>query len=188
MMKKLWQLMVVVALVIIFETVSLSGVLAAVTEWKPDGVISVNEYTKQQKIGDIEVFTRIEGDYIMMAFQAKATGYMALGIGPEQVMKGADMIFAYVKDGKAFVEDAYSTGPFGPLPADTAQGGTMDIQMIGGSEKDGQTTVEFKRRLDTGDKKDKPLKLGDNKVIWALGSSDDITKKHIRRGYGNLAL
>jgi hypothetical protein len=179
---KLSLLMVVVSLAMV------SQVGAVSSEWKPDGVISENEYDKVQKIGEIEISTRIVGDEIMMAWKAKTTGYIAVGIDPKQVMKGADMIFGYVKDGQVYAEDTYCTGIFGPHPADIVQGGTMDIQMVGGSEKDGVTVIELKRKLDTGDKTDKPLKPGKNKVIWAISNNDDITKKHNKRGSGTLEL
>jgi hypothetical protein len=171
-------------------TVSLAAAsqAQATMEWKSDGVISENEYDKIQKIGEIEVATRITDNEVMMAFKAKTTGYIALGIDPEQIMKGADMIFGYVKDGKVYAEDTYCTGILGPHPADTAQGGTMDLQMIGGSEKGGVTIIEFKRKLDTGDKTDKPLKIGKNKVIWATSDSDDLKQKHNQRGSGTLVL
>ncbi len=188
MVSKWQRLMLVVAATMLLVMMFLPGVTVAAVEWNPDGVISENEYDSQQQIGEVLIFTRIKGREIMMAVQAKTGGYISLGIDPEQFMKGADIIMMYVKDGKTYVEDMYSIGNFGPHPADTAQGGRQDIQVFGGSEAEGITTVEFKRKLNTGDKKDKPLKKGDNKIIWAIGYSDDITMKHIKRGSGTLVL
>jgi len=113
---------------------------------------------------------------------------MSLGIDPEDKMKGADIWMCYIKDGKAAVVDMYSTGPYGPHPADEQQGGKSDITMISGTQQDGVTIVEFKRKLNTGDSKDKPLKLGENKVMWGIGDSNEINLKHSRRGYGTLEL
>lgn len=157
-------------------------------EWKSDGAVSQGEYAQTHKIGEIEVFTRVEGDSAMMALRAQAKGWVALGIDPEEKMRGADMIFGYVKDGQVVVVDMYSTGTFGPHPADVTQGGTNDVTMVSGSFRDGILTVEFKRKLNTGDSKDKELKIGDNKVIWAVGDVPDPAAKHGRRGAGTLTL
>ncbi len=160
----------------------------ATAEWKADGTVSDGEYTQTHKIGDIEVFSRVEGDTVMMALRAKTKGWVALGIDPEDKMKGADIILGFVKDGQATVLDMYSTGTYGPHPADDRQGGTNDILAVGGSHKDGMLTVEFKRKLNTGDSKDKPLKIGDNKVIWSIGDTLDPAVKHSTRGAGVLTL
>jgi predicted small lipoprotein YifL len=161
---------------------------AASKPWQADGIISEGEYTLAQKIGDIEVFSRLDGDTVMLALKAQTSGWMALGIDPEDKMKGADILLCFVKDGQAKVVDMYSTGPFGPHPPDEQQGSTNDIAVVGGSLKDGIMVVEFKRKLSTGDSKDKQLRIGENKVIWAIGDTADPTAKHSRRGYGTLAL
>lgn len=165
-----------------------SAVTQVTTGWKSDGVISDGEYTTKKMIGEIEVFTKVEGDSVMVAMKAPTTGWISLGIDPEDKMKGADIWMCYVKDGKAAVVDMYSTGPMGPHPADDQQGGKLDITMISGTLQNGTTVVEFKRKLDTGDSKDKPLKIGENKVMWGIGDSNEISKKHSRRGYGTLEL
>ncbi|HWQ61427.1 MAG TPA: DOMON domain-containing protein [Negativicutes bacterium] len=165
-----------------------TAVAKASAEWKSDGTIGDGEYTQTHKIGDIEVFTRVEGDTVMMALRAKTKGWVALGIDPEDKMKGADIIMSSVKDGQATVLDMYSTGTFGPHPADDQQGGTNDIQAVSGSHKDGVLTVEFKRKLNTGDSKDKPLRIGDNRVIWSIGDTLDPAVKHSNRGAGVLTL
>lgn len=157
-------------------------------EWKADGVIGDGEYAQMQKIGELEVFSRIEGDSIMLALKAPTKGWLALGIDPEEKMKGADMIFGYVKDGQAVIFDMYSTGPVGPHPPDDKQGGTADITAAGGNHKDGVLVLEVKRKLNTGDGRDKPLKIGDNKIIWAIGDAADANVKHSRRGSGTLML
>lgn len=163
-------------------------VTGATKAWQADGIIEEAEYSRQQKIGEIEIYTRLEGDSVMIGLKAKTNGWIALGIDPEDKMKGADMLLCYVQDGKAAVVDMYSTGPFGPHPPDASQGGTQDVTVVGGSRTDGVTAIEFQRKLNTGDSKDKPLKPGENKILWAIGETTDITAKHSRRGYGILSL
>ena len=159
---------------------------AQLAEWKSDGTISDNEYSKQQKIGDIDVFTRVNGDTVMMALRTKTTGYMSIGIGAEEKMKGADILMCSVKDGKVILSEEYSPDPVGPHPV--KQGSTPAVSMVNGSYKDGIMIVEFTRKLNPGGPQDKPLKIGDNKIIWATSDSDITTKKHSQRGAGVLVL
>ena len=155
-------------------------------EWKSDGIVSENEYSKQQKIGDIDVFTRVNGDTIMIAMKAKTTGYMSIGIGAEEKMKGADILMCSVQDGKVTLSEEYSPNPVGQHPA--KQGGTPAVSMVNGSYKEGIMIVEFTRKLNPGGPQDKPLKIGDNKIIWATSDSDNTTQKHTQRGTGVLVL
>ena len=157
-------------------------------EWKPDGVIADKEYAKMQQMGEIEVYSRIDGDKVRMALKAKTNGYLAIGFGPSQRMQDADIILGFVKDGKATVADMFSTGPTGPHPPDDQQGGKIDVTVFGGSNKDGITIIEFERKLDTGDAKDKVIKAGDNKIIWAISEETAFSGKHAKRGGGVLKL
>jgi hypothetical protein len=157
-------------------------------EWKPDGVIADNEYAKQQVLGELEVYSRVDGDKVRMALKAKTNGYVAIGFEPSERMKDADIILGFVKDGKASVADMFSTGPTGPHPPDDQQGGKNDVTVFGGSNKDGVTIIEFERKLDTGDSKDKVIKTGDNKIIWSISEEAAFSGKHQKRGGGILKL
>lgn len=157
-------------------------------EWKADGVINNNEYSKQQVFGDLEIYSRVDGDVVRIAMKAKTDGYVALGFDPSERMKDADIVLGGVKEGKAFLYDMYSTGVTGPHPPDEQQGGKSDIAVFGAGKIDGVTVVEFERKLVTGDAKDKPIKIGDNKIIWAIGDSPDIAARHVKRGGGVLKL
>jgi len=156
--------------------------------WQSDGTVSNNEYSQFQQIGNLQVFSRIAGDSVYLALRAQNNGYIALGIKPENKMQGADILICALNGSQATVTDAYATGPFGPHPADIEIGGTNDVVQTSGSEQNGWVTFEFKRKLTTGDSKDKELTLGDNPVIWASGSSADISIHHVNRGYGTLTL
>lgn len=157
-------------------------------DWKPDGLIADNEYAKMQQFGEFEVYSRIDGDKVRMALKAKTNGYVAIGFEPAQRMQDADIILGFVKDGKATVADMFSTGPTGPHPPDEQQGGKNDVTVFGGSNKDGVTVIEFERKLDTGDPKDKVIKIGDNKIIWAISEEASFSAKHPKRGGGVLKL
>lgn len=156
--------------------------------WKADGVINDNEYSKVQTVGELEVYSRIDGDTVRLALKAKTNGFVAIGFDPAQRMNEADIIIGYVKDGKAFVADMFSIGPTGPHPPDDQQGGRNDVTVFGGSKKDGVTIIELERKLVTGDPRDKAIKTGDNKIIWAIGDAETFTGRHVKRGAGVLKL
>jgi hypothetical protein len=103
-------------------------------------------------------------------------------------MKNADMLFGFVKDGKAEMYDLFSTGTFGPHPTDIELGGTNDILEFAGTEADGSTILELKRALKTPDKYDLEIQKGTNKIIWSYGDSDSLNVKHRVRGYGEIVI
>jgi hypothetical protein len=156
--------------------------------WAADGVITPGEYQSNKSFGDYELWWTADDQYVYMGMKAKTEGWVAVGFDPETMMKNADIVQGYVKDGKLFIADMYSSNQFGPHPPDTEQGGTYDILASGGKSDSGYTTVEFKRKLDTGDKYDKPLHKGLNKIIWAYGSDPQFTIKHTARGSGEIDL
>ena len=158
-------------------------------KWVADGIISPGEYPAIVKPhSDYAISWRSDGQFIYVAMQAKTAGFVAVGFKPTQFMMNADMVFGFVKNGQASIYDMYSTGEFGPHPPDTDLGGTNDIIEFGGKEEGGDTTIEFKRALNTGDKYDQPLLPGTNKIIWSYGLNDEITQKHVVRGSGEIGL
>jgi hypothetical protein len=138
--------------------------------------------------GEFKLHWKFQNDTILMAMEGKTTGWVAIGFDPENRMEGADMIFGWVTgSGGVSAVDAYATGPTGPHPKDTDQGGTSDILCFGGSESGGTTIIELKRLLSTGDTKDKTIPTsGELTVIWATGSNDDFNSQHSVRGVGKI--
>jgi hypothetical protein len=151
-----------------------------------DGRVTDGEYPLRVSLGDgeFELFWKIEGDTIQMAMQARTTGYVALGIDPEERMLHADMLIGWRTAGGDFVlHDTWSVGETGPHPDDTDEGGTYDILSYTATEIGGVTTVEFTRKLDTGDHRDKPIPAeGKVKFLWATSENDDFSDYHARRG------
>jgi hypothetical protein len=156
--------------------------------WAADSVITPGEYQKNKSFGDFELSWTADDQYLYMGMRAKTPGWVAVGFDPGLMMQDADIVEGYVKDGKLSIADMYSTSQFGPHPPDTQQGGTDDILASGGKLDNGYTTIEFKRKLDTGDKYDKPLHSGLNKIIWAYGSDPQFFIKHMARGSGEIDL
>ncbi|MBD3285579.1 DOMON domain-containing protein, partial [candidate division WOR-3 bacterium] len=112
---------------------------------------------------------------------APTTGWVALGIAPTTMMKGADFIMGYVAEGNAVIADEYGNSATSHKP-DTELGGEDNIQNKSGSEADGVTQISFSIPLDSGDEYDKVLEPGGSyKVIFAYGSSDDFTSYHKKK-------
>ena len=157
-------------------------------KWVADGVISADEYQQSKTYVDFSISWSNDSEYIYIGMKAKTAGWVAVGFGAETFMKNADIIEGSVKDGGLSIVDMFSTGEFGPHPPDIQSGGTDDILASAGKFDNGYTTVEFKRKLDTGDKLDKPLVKGINKIIWAYANEPVLTLKHSSRGSGEIEL
>ncbi len=168
-------------------------------EWQPDGILGGNEYSHSLKLysparqgytgGAMTVSWKIDDEYLYMALNGSTRGWLAIGFEPTEWMKDADMVLGFV-DGSARVLDEYSTGNYGPHINDTMLGGTDDILEYGGKSYGTHTVVEFRRKLDTGDRFDKVLRPGQNvSIIWAMsGSMDPGVKHNIAYGEGMIYL
>lgn len=115
---------------------------------------------------------------IEFTLRAKTTGWIAIGFEPTKMMKDADIIIAYVKDGELTIEDQYANGLTSHKP-DTTLKGTDDVVGIEGIEKDGYTTVKFRIPQNSKDKFDKKLIPGKKyKIILAYGKKDNFKSIH----------
>jgi hypothetical protein len=158
-------------------------------EWKADGIIGQHEYSHKIVAmapskhgylgGTLEISWKNDQEYIYIGLNGSSLGWLAIGFEPSAWMKDADIILGQVRNGKATVLDEYSLGNFGPHIEDRLRGGTDDVIESGGRQKDGCTVLEFKRKLNTGDKFDKVLKVGQNvSIIWAMSDNFDPSFKH----------
>jgi hypothetical protein len=152
--------------------------------WKSDGKISDNEYTSHQKLGAIDVYSRVDGKTVLLGLEAKTTGYLAIGVGAEERMKGADILMCSVENDQATVTEEYSSGTMGPHSPKDA--GNVNISEISGHLQGDMMTIEVRRVMAGGGSQDKPLLLGDNKLIWATG--DGLGHMHTSRGHGIVTL
>jgi hypothetical protein len=127
---------------------------------------------------DISVEWTVLENQIEFILHAKTTGWIAIGFEPERMMKGADIIIAYVKDGKLFIEDHYAHG-LTSHKSDVSLKGTDDVTGIEGVEESGSTTIKFRIPLNSSDRFDKKLKTGVKyKVILAHGKKDNFRSIH----------
>ncbi len=147
-----------------------------------DGVIQKDEYTQSKTYdnNNFELHWRVESPNFFMAIRAKTKGWVSVGFSPTVMMKDADMIIGWVEsNNEVKIFDAFSTGDMGPHPPDENLGGNNDIIAFGGTESGEWTTLEFQRKLDTGDKYDKVFPSSGNiKIIVAYGSRDEFASMH----------
>jgi hypothetical protein len=173
---------------------------AATEEWKADGIIGENEYARSMVLvalsrsgysgGRMEISWKNDQEHLYMALKGDTKGWISIGFDPLEWMKDSDMIMGTVEDGEVIVLDLYSTGRYGPHEDDTFLGGSYDILEYGGSRAVGETIIEFKRKLDTGDQFDKVLVPGESvSIIWAMADSDSRYLKHnVAYGEGVLTI
>ncbi|WOF16743.1 hypothetical protein F1737_08590 [Methanoplanus sp. FWC-SCC4] len=169
------------------QTETYGGTKETLSEnYKTDGIISEGEYSNHKTLSEglFDLYWTASGDTFYAGITGKSTGWVAIGFEPSSNMKDADIILGGVKSDGAYIYDMYSTGNFGPHPPDTELQGINNINNYEGTEKSGETTIEFSRKLNTGDPFDKVIKPGSGqKIIWALADSDEPSFKHnIKKG------
>lgn len=168
--------------------------------WKADGIIGESEYSRSMNLsspprqgysgGDLVISWRNDREYLYLGLDGSTDGWIAIGFEPLEWMKDADMIIATVQNGQVTALDEYCTGNYGPHLEDTVLGGKNDIEEFGGLERGARTTIELKRRLDTGDRFDKPFTPGGAvSIIWALSDDEEMQVKHnVAYGEGIMTL
>lgn len=157
-----------------------------------DGQLTQGEYAKEMTFdkGNFKVLWSVIGDKLFMAIDAKAAGWVAVGFDPTSIMANADMVFGIVDaSGSTKSVDAWSTGVFGPHPADAEQGGRDSILSFAGKRSGGRVIFEFSRLLDTGDRFDRVIPAkGTVKLIWAYSSSLQFNANHSRAGSAAISM
>lgn len=117
---------------------------------------------------------------LRMRLTAPTTGWVSVGFDPTSMMEDANLLIGYVEGGTAHIRDDYGTGQFSHA-SDVSLGGTDDAEIISGSESSGETVLEFRIPLDSGDQYDKVLMQGTTyTLIFAYGQdgADDFTSYH----------
>jgi len=154
-----------------------------------DGIIHTGEYAHAMEAGGFHVYWSNDALVLRIGLFSPGTGYVSIGLDPEQRMKGANYIIGTVRNGQTEIRDDYGVGPL-THAADVEIGGTDDILAAAGRELNGQTTLEFVIALDSGDPFDKPLLPGATyDVLVAFhNTSDRFSERHSQRGSGQIRL
>jgi hypothetical protein len=121
----------------------------------------------------------VAGENLAIRLSAPTTGWVAVGFHPTDMMKDANLIIGYVKEGKVEITDDFGSQPT-LHTNDTKKGGQENVTVIGGSETGNTTTVEFSIPLNSGDANDGVIDpKADTVVMLAYGPDRDSTKlKH----------
>lgn len=148
-----------------------------------DGIIEEGEYTRsyRDEATGIELYWTIRGDEIFIGLRCPDRGWVAVGLGGEgPMMKGADILIAYVDSEGLHVQDNFAND-FVAHTADVKLGGRDDILESAGAESEQGTVIELRRKLDTGDAYDQPIVPGKMRVLLAHADADDFTSYHKSR-------
>ena len=137
------------------------------------------DYAHQVEAKKMSFAWTVDGDRLAVKLAAETTGWVAIGFNATDAMKGANYILGYVKDGKVTLSDDFGDSPTGHKPDDKL-GGTEDVTLIGGSEENGTTTIEFSIPLASADANDGTIAPdGDTVVLLGYGPDRDSFKvKH----------
>ncbi|XP_031554382.1 MOXD1 homolog 2-like [Actinia tenebrosa] len=150
-----------------------------------------NEYKNNVKLDDAYMmywtYNSSEAA-VYFAVKAKAMGWVGFGFANKiDNMKNYDVTVGYVTVSKnSYDLRDYHTEGHVPPKIDT----TQSLEDPSAIEADGYTTLKFKRRLDTKDKKeDITIKPGSMIVVWSYNkNADDVTKKHDKEGHQKVTL
>ncbi len=150
-----------------------------------DGIVSDGEYANHYTNEDLDMTVHwtidTEEDMITFALEAPTTGWVGIGFNPAGPKKqGADMIlgFFHDEDGETDALDAFQEAPAGAPVADTFLGGSDDIEAAAAVQTEEDTTLEFSRKLDTGDEFDAALTPGEQTMLLAYGEEDSFDNYH----------
>ncbi|GMH46196.1 hypothetical protein BSKO_14164 [Bryopsis sp. KO-2023] len=119
-------------------------------------------------------------DYIRVTLTVQTEGWVGFGIARDSssAMVGADIMVGNVVGGVDSVSDYWADAKAEP-GLDTSLGGRNDVELISGSEIAGVTKIEFRRKLSTGDSRDRDINSsGLTDIIFAYHATSDTLMYH----------
>ena len=148
-----------------------------------DGRAAEGEYahSSYDEITGMTLYWSVVGNTIYFGLHSPGAGWLAMGLAPDgPMMRGADIVMGYIKDGQAFVEDHFGDTPTSHKH-DTAITGSDSLISFAGAEDELGSALEWSRSLATGDARDKPLDQGKVFVQLAYADQDDWSTYHSKR-------
>ena len=149
-----------------------------------DGVIEADEYEHHYRIDQVnmDLYWTVHGDRIYFGLRSSAQGWLAVGFDPDgPAMQGADIVFGWVDGDTVVINDEYAP-TLSSHVEDIELGGRDDLLQRAGSEDEEGTTIEWVRRLLTGDTKDRSITAGKHLIMVAFSDSDDPSDYHGQAG------
>lgn len=143
------------------------------------GTLQAADYQHSLTVDRMTFAWSVTGENLVVKLSAPTTGWVAVGFNPTDMMKDANIIIGFVKDGKVEISDDFGVQPTQHFP-DSKRDGADNVTVIGGSESGNTTTLEFSLPLKNGDPNDCVIDpKADTKVMLAYGPDRDSTKlKH----------
>jgi hypothetical protein len=135
-------------------------------------------------VDGISLEWQLHGDSLDVTVAAPTTGWVAVGFDPSYMMKDANFIIGYVREGKVHIRDDYGSEPTYHVADTTSAGGQDNVANKKGIEAEGRTSISFTIPLDSGDSKDRVLVPGQTyTVLLAHGGNDadDFGPNHAKR-------
>jgi DOMON domain len=120
---------------------------------------------------------QIEPDRLMLRMTAPTDGWVAIGFNDREGLAGTNLIMGCVKNGKAEVSDRHILAP-GDHRSINELGGASAVELIGGTEVDGTTTLDFSLPLRSPDRWHHDLSTGKTYHLLMAFSRDDDFAHH----------
>jgi len=114
------------------------------------------EFDHVIQVKKIRFAWKIEGADLHVRLSAHTKGWVGVGFNPTDMMKDAKFVLGYVKNGKTVVSDEFGAGTTRHEAVEKI-GGKSDVNVIGGREERGVTTIEFSIPLVSTDSKGKKI-------------------------------
>ncbi|XP_074541558.1 DBH-like monooxygenase protein 2 homolog [Halichoeres trimaculatus] len=159
---------------------SLLLVLILIVVWTAgasDPDLPFMEYLDQNRLVCLEWGFDSQKEYIMFRLTVNTTGWVGFGLSPNGGMAGADIVMGGLGPSGSYFKDYHATGLSMPL-VDEQQSYTL----LSASESDGQTILTFKRTIQSCDDQDFHITTAAIKLIYAYGTTDEISYHSSRRG------
>jgi hypothetical protein len=138
--------------------------------------------------GEMVFLSAVDGKNLRVKIFAPTSGWIAVGFDPSFMMKGANFIIGYAKNGQAVLEDQFGVSSV-HHQRDVDLGGKDDILEKAASVLPNGTEISFTIPLDSGDPYDKKLEAGKTyTIILAYGNTTDIDKRHKKKYTADLKL
>lgn len=148
-----------------------------------DGKIAAGEYPKtfKHEASGIQLAWRVTGDTLQLAIQASGEGWVGIGFlaAKAKGKQGADQYVFSTEGGKPLALDLYQSAMIGRPVLDDEAGGKNSLLQSAVVRKGKSWTVEFTRRLKTGEKTDMDVVPGGKfTLLLALGGGEDWNQAH----------
>ncbi len=141
--------------------------------------LRAGEYQHTLDVEKMKFSWSVDGEKLLVKLSAPTKGWLGIGFNPSSVMKDADLILGYVKDGQVTLSDDFGTSATKHVPDDKA-GGHSDVTVIGGTEEGNTTTIEFSIPLQGGTADTTIDPAADTVVLFAYGPGrDSFRLKHM---------